>query len=43
MKQVGSGHLDRDKQFQFINKTSSMYLNAGEPVISIDCKKKENL
>lgn len=43
MKQVGSGHLDRDKQFQFINKTSSMYLNAGEPVISIDCKKKENV
>ena len=43
MLQVGSQHPDRDAQFNYINETSAEYLNAGEPVISIDTKKKENI
>jgi len=43
MKQVGSQHVDRDRQFQYINDTANAYMNSGEPVISIDCKKKENV
>ncbi len=43
LKQVGKDHEDRDAQFEHIKKTSMSYMSAGEPVISIDCKKKENL
>ena len=43
MKQVGSQHEDRDLQFQHINETASAYMSEGEPVISVDCKKKENV
>ena len=43
MKQVGKGHEDRDAQFQHINNTSAEYISRGEPVVSVDCKKKENL
>lgn len=43
MKQVGKESPDRDKQFQHINRTSQEYLDMGEPVISVDCKKKENI
>lgn len=43
MKQVGKEHEDRDAQFQHINSTSTEYISMGEPVISVDCKKKENL
>ena len=43
MKQVGKESPDRDAQFQHINTTAIQYLDAGEPVISIDCKKKENI
>ena len=43
LKQVGSQHADRDKQFQYINETANAYMNDGEPVISVDCKKKENV
>lgn len=43
LKQVGKDHEDRNAQFEHINKTSLDYMTAGEPVISIDCKKKENL
>ena len=43
LKQVGNDHEDRDEQFRHINQTSLSYMAAGEPVISIDCKKKENL
>ena len=42
MYQVGNQHPDRDAQFQHINKTAQEYLGQGEPVISIDTKKKEN-
>jgi Rhodopirellula transposase DDE domain len=37
----GASHPDRDAQFRYINATSQARLAAGEPVISVDCKKKE--
>ena len=37
----GSSHPDRDEQFQYINDLAKVYLAAGDPVISVDCKKKE--
>lgn len=43
MKQVGKESPDRDAQFKHINATAMQYLDAGEPVISIDCKKKETI
>ena len=43
MKQVGDEHPARDEQFRFINDTADAYLNDNNPVISVDCKKKENL
>ena len=43
MKQVGEEHPDRDKQFRFINDTAKKYIDDNCPVISIDCKKKENI
>ena len=39
--QVGEPHPERDAQFQFINKTAGEFLERGEPVISVDTKKKE--
>ena len=41
--QVGTPHPDRNAQFEFINNLAEEYLKAGQPVISIDCKKKELL
>jgi transposase len=37
----GSHHADRDEQFQYINRKAQRYLKQGEPVISVDTKKKE--
>ncbi len=37
----GSQHPDRDAQFRYINTTVTEALAAGEPVISIDAKKRE--
>ena len=37
----GGNHPDRDEQFEFINNQSKAYLKKGQPVISVDCKKKE--
>ena len=37
----GAQHPDRDAQFQHINQTVSEALAAGEPVISVDAKKRE--
>ena len=34
---------ERNKQFEHINETVRRYLDSGKPVISIDCKKKENI
>lgn len=43
MYQVGEQHPDRDAQFRYINETSEDFLEHGDPVISIDTKKKENV
>lgn len=41
-KQVeGSAHPDRDGQFRHINDLVAQRLGAGEPVVSVDTKKKE--
>ena len=37
----GKSHPDRDKQFRYINEQVRQALGAGEPVISVDTKKKE--
>ncbi len=37
----GSQHADRDEQFEYINRKAKRYLKQGEPVISVDTKKKE--
>jgi Rhodopirellula transposase DDE domain len=37
----GSQHPDRDDQFRYISKLAKEFLAAGDPVISIDTKKKE--
>ena len=37
----GGEHADRDAQFAHIAATSAAYLAAGDPVISVDAKKKE--
>jgi hypothetical protein len=37
----GSAHPDRDAQFAHINATAEAALAAGQPVISVDTKKKE--
>jgi Rhodopirellula transposase DDE domain len=39
----GAQHRDRDGQFRYINAQAAEHLAAGQPVISIDCKKKENV
>ena len=43
MLQIGEAHPDRNAQFEHINETAAKYLKAGEPVISVDTKKKENI
>jgi transposase len=43
MLQIGEAHPDRNAQFEHINETASKYLKAGDPVISVDTKKKENI
>ena len=43
MKQVGSPAPDRDEQFRYINSKAEEFINAGQPVISVDTKKKENI
>jgi hypothetical protein len=37
----GAQHPDRDAQFQFLNRQVQAALKAGQPVISVDTKKKE--
>jgi transposase len=39
----GGTHIDRDAQFEFINSLVKVFLNNGDTVISVDCKKKENI
>ena len=37
----GNQPADRDEQFEYINRKAQRYLKQGEPVISVDTKKKE--
>jgi hypothetical protein len=37
----GAQHPDRNGQFEYINALAAERLAAGQPVISVDCKKKE--
>lgn len=37
----GVSHPDRDLQFQHIKKTCEIFEKQGNPIISVDCKKKE--
>jgi transposase len=37
----GGDHPDRNAQFEHINKRVKQHQNAGQPVISVDCKKHE--
>jgi hypothetical protein len=37
----GAQHPDRDAQFHFLNAQVQAALKAGQPVISVDTKKKE--
>ena len=37
----GASHPDRDAQFEYLNSLASESVAAGEPVISVDTKKKE--
>ena len=39
----GARHPDRDAQFHYINDQAKTYLADGQPVISVDTKKKETL
>jgi hypothetical protein len=37
----GTAHPDRDAQFRYLNKQVGVFVKAGQPVISVDTKKKE--
>lgn len=37
----GKGHPDRDAQFQYINRRVKTFQRQGQPVVSVDAKKKE--
>jgi hypothetical protein len=43
MLQVGEPHPDRNAQFEHINQTAKDFITEGQPVISVDTKKKENI
>lgn len=38
---AGKQHAERDKQFQYIRTQRAAHLDSGQPVISVDTKKKE--
>ena len=37
----GAQHPDRDGQFVYVNRLAGEFIAAGDPVVSVDCKKKE--
>jgi len=43
MLQIGETNPNRNAQFEYINKTAAVYLTNGDPVISVDTKKKEKI
>jgi len=38
-----ASHADRDQQFRYLNETAKRFLAQGDPVISVDTKKKERV
>ena len=40
-KKRGAQHPERDAQFRYIETQKQAFLAAGEPIISVDTKKKE--
>jgi Rhodopirellula transposase DDE domain len=40
---AGAAHPDRDAQFRYINRCVKVFQHAGQPVISVDAKKKERV
>lgn len=40
-KTEGNQHIDRNAQFEHINNQSEVFISSGNPVISVDTKKKE--
>jgi hypothetical protein len=40
-REAGADHPDRNRQFEYIAANKQAFLSAGEPVISVDTKKKE--
>ena len=43
MLQVGTPNPNRNEQFEYINSKVKQFIDAGDPVISVDTKKKENI
>ena len=41
MQKEGAPHPDRDAQFNYLNNEVGRFIKAGQPVISVDTKKKE--
>ena len=39
----GNSHKDRNAQFEYLNKDVDKFVKAGQPIISVDGKKKENI
>jgi hypothetical protein len=39
----GAQHSDRDAQFRYIAGRAREFLDAGQPVVSVDAKKKEKV
>ena len=37
----GPNHIDRDAQFEYINKQAKSFIKSKQPVVSVDTKKKE--
>ncbi len=42
-KEGKSNHQDRDKQFKYINSKANLFKKEGNPIISVDAKKKERI
>ena len=43
MLQIGEPHPNRNAQFEYINATAAAFLETGDPVVSVDTKKKEKI
>jgi hypothetical protein len=41
LREDSENHPDRDEQFGHINQTAETFIEMGQPVISVDAKKKE--